>query len=289
MRLLFVFFLCAILYLSFFPWSFDRPPLPMTFEPIRTVSDLEDFVANILLYVGMGALAVFALRRNSRPAVLGVLLFGGLFSLAVEWSQRFIPTRDPSWRDVLANTLGSGMGALAASLFLRSAFEPLLRRLPMVRPFPVLMTIFWLTANGYPFIPFLRRPQLMRSWESLQHPQFFSLETGNILVGTVLLYVIFRRCELSPRQADLCLAGFCTVFLAQAVLSSWTLSPARVASAAAGCLIAMTLFRTPSPKKLQALAAVLVLWIVYRELYPFQFQRTALPFNWVPFEGVFNV
>ena len=66
-----------------------------------------DFLLNIALFMPLGA----ALARQGRPAAR-VAWYAALLSTAIELSQFFIPGRDPSVGDVLANTSGAVLGAL---------------------------------------------------------------------------------------------------------------------------------------------------------------------------------
>lgn len=86
-------------------WSFVFAPLPRVLTPI-------DLVGNVLAYVPLGALALFALRPalGIGGAVPAALAGGVLLSLALEVAQNFLPGRVPSNVDVLCNALGTALG-----------------------------------------------------------------------------------------------------------------------------------------------------------------------------------
>lgn len=91
-----------------FPWGF----LTAVFVPIKDVG-LSDFLQNILCFVPWGAIYyIFTASPNRRPHSLVLLaaLVGTIVSVAIEICQIFF-SRDPSVFDVLANTLGAGIGA----------------------------------------------------------------------------------------------------------------------------------------------------------------------------------
>lgn len=81
-----------------------------------------DAVQNVLLFAGWGALWATTSRPASLvetvrlPAVTGALL-----SLAAETLQLFIPERDTSVLDVLTNTAGAALGAVAIALAVQTA------------------------------------------------------------------------------------------------------------------------------------------------------------------------
>ncbi|MGH7529179.1 MAG: VanZ family protein [Gemmatimonadales bacterium] len=69
-----------------------------------------DVLVNILLFLPLGAALAVAGVPLSR-CVLG----GALLSAGIEVAQFYVPGRDPSLGDVLANTLGSGLGVVLVS------------------------------------------------------------------------------------------------------------------------------------------------------------------------------
>ena len=73
------------------------------------------FVFNVLLYMPLGALFYEARRRSNKvvPVVIMAGMAGLSISLTIECLQAFLPTRDSSLVDLLANTVGSMIGVLA--------------------------------------------------------------------------------------------------------------------------------------------------------------------------------
>jgi VanZ family protein len=65
-----------------------------------------DFEENVLLYLPLGV----ALMAQRIPLARAVAIAAGL-SLCLELSQFFVPGRDPSLSDVLANSIGAASGA----------------------------------------------------------------------------------------------------------------------------------------------------------------------------------
>lgn len=83
------------------------------------IHSLEDVIANLLLYLPLGAmLALASLKIHSLSRRLGTALFAGLtLSLFFELAQGFVSQRFPTLSDVVLNTLGAGLGAVLVSLF----------------------------------------------------------------------------------------------------------------------------------------------------------------------------
>jgi glycopeptide antibiotics resistance protein len=70
-----------------------------------------EFVANILMFVPLGLLLTLVFRHPWWGVVLALVLSAG-----VEIAQTVIPSRQASLRDVVANVLGAGVGAVLAWL-----------------------------------------------------------------------------------------------------------------------------------------------------------------------------
>jgi VanZ family protein len=121
--LLAVAYLLVIAYASLQPFSgwWQPPPEIRGFlsAPWPPYITLEDVLVNISAYVPLGFLVARALMRRAgnRGAVLVAALFACLVSVAMEAAQMFMPTRIASNVDVLTNSIGGLIGALAAPLF----------------------------------------------------------------------------------------------------------------------------------------------------------------------------
>lgn len=92
-----------------------------------------DYFAHAVGYSGLGALLMRALAGGRLSAmawrsVLVATLLGGLYGVSDEFHQSFVPNRYPSVSDVVADTVGSLVGASGAALFggfLRRRNEPM--------------------------------------------------------------------------------------------------------------------------------------------------------------------
>jgi len=68
-----------------------------------------EFAANVLMFLPLGFLLTLLLRHHWYGVALALVLSAG-----AELAQFLIPSRLPSLRDVLANTLGAAIGAALA-------------------------------------------------------------------------------------------------------------------------------------------------------------------------------
>jgi glycopeptide antibiotics resistance protein len=99
----------------------NRPPTTWLVDVFNLTPaqgyDIGEFSANVLLFVPLGLLATALLPRLSwvRLALGAVAL-----SVLIELAQTiFRPDRTGSFRDVVANTLGAGLGAACAVVWRR--------------------------------------------------------------------------------------------------------------------------------------------------------------------------
>lgn len=117
------FFTMVAVYGSLVPFHFRPLPLDEAlFRFSRTpylalgIASRADFVANILLFIPLGFLAMGAARTDRRGrvggvvAALAVATFTLLLSLAIEFTQEFFPPRTVSLNDLLAESEGALVG-----------------------------------------------------------------------------------------------------------------------------------------------------------------------------------
>lgn len=118
-----------IVYASWYPFSGWRAlgltPWEFLFLPLPHYWTAFDVSTNVIGYLPLGVLAVFSLHPHIRGlaamilAVIGGLLLSGL----MEAGQTFLPSRVSSNLDLLPNTAGALIGAVAGLLLSRTFLE----------------------------------------------------------------------------------------------------------------------------------------------------------------------
>src|SRR5205085_6913832 len=82
---------------------------------------LAELIQNLILFIplGIGLALAFPLSRRERGsggedrrAPLAAVLLGALLSFGIEFAQQYIPGRDPSVGDIVANTISTALGVL---------------------------------------------------------------------------------------------------------------------------------------------------------------------------------
>lgn len=69
---------------------------------------LAELIQNLILFIPLGASLAAAFPRRPFAAVV----FGALLSFSIEFAQQYIPGRDPSLGDIVANTISTALGVL---------------------------------------------------------------------------------------------------------------------------------------------------------------------------------
>lgn len=81
--------------------------------PFEAVFPVVEFTANVVLFVPFGVLFPLAVGRLRGGSVALAVLLGSVCSVGIEVAQLWIPGRVSDPRDVISNTLGAALGAIA--------------------------------------------------------------------------------------------------------------------------------------------------------------------------------
>jgi VanZ family protein len=118
-----------LVYSGLAPWSGWRDlglsPLAYLTAPAPHYITTFDLVVNVLAYMPLGALVVFALhpRLRGAGAVLAAAVIGVLLSATIEALQSYLPMRVASNLDLLTNSGGALLGAALAAPFTSSVID----------------------------------------------------------------------------------------------------------------------------------------------------------------------
>jgi VanZ family protein len=153
-------------YASLYPFYPLRAPFPeavgnFILKPRYMV--LADIVWNLLAYVPLGTLACLYFRQagDGARAIFKAIALGAGFSFTMEVAQFFIPNRVASIYDVMANTVGTMLGALA---FADPVYSLVTRPLGELRERAIIpggwgdaglvLLMLWLISQLNPALPF---------------------------------------------------------------------------------------------------------------------------------------
>lgn len=134
--------------------------------------NFQDIGGNILLYVPFGfGLALLATQKRCRNVTMLVsaLVAAVSVSFITELLQAFLPTRDPSWADIAANSIGSLIGCLIFQFTTAPILSALLRLESKLRAYvsPRRVTAAFLcyTLFGILLSVSLQRAILLDNWD----------------------------------------------------------------------------------------------------------------------------
>ena len=293
-----------IAYASFFPltgWYLPEEPLWRFLQwPHPGRISGADAVSNVLAYVPLGFLLIARTQAMGLPSAAGMaltLLAGFCLSLGVESLQQFLPSRTPSIIDLLANSIGTLVGAWAGLLLgVRTSVAVRLRaaRAAWCVPDPVvngglLALLIWVLSQLSPFVPSLDfgavKMALSGIWNALKQPAQFSLHLifihGLNIAGLALLAQTLAR---PGRSLWLPFGMLVTAtLLLKPVMAGRALAP----EALAGLLCAFLLL--PLVRRLSGRAtawlAITLIAVAFASAGLRSMEGALHPFNWVPFIG----
>lgn len=289
-RLLFL-TIALIVYGSLYPWRFDFSgsaghPLLVLLHSWPTVWDrfaLRDAAVNLLLYLPLGAAAIWAPPRRLRGAlgIAPVVLGAAALSISMEILQVYVPGRVCSLSDVLCNTVGAASGVALALVYHPA---PAGRGQAKVPANGLLLLALFAGYEMYPFFPVLSQTALRHSLESLVAAEGFSLSEVWCWAGEWFAALVILKVSLDARTGTP--AGRTRPLLALLCLPLRMVIPARtlalheVLGAAAASLAWILL---PGHVRLRTAAWFLAAAIVLHELAPFHFAAAPSTFSWIPF------
>jgi VanZ family protein len=258
----FLVYFCGVLHISFYPWKFVSPPhhtymFWVLFGAPRIVLD---FVLNVMLYVPLGAAATIVLGNGlvSLPIATTTCF---LISFGVEWTQRYIPFRVGTFNDLAANVLGASLGAIIAFAWRR--------RLPKA----AILAMLWLLWNGSLLLPAINRAPLPPSGR----------DADLLWIGSINAFLGFLAISLALKPNLIP-----TVILALAPIPGLWLYPtvllARLTATSSALLVAH--FAKSSLSRF--IGPACLIWLVFQELYPFNWESHIQAFSWIPFASLFS-
>ncbi len=282
--------IAGIIYASLFPFHFHRPPgvrgaLETLVSSWNYPPGRGDLVANILLYTPFGLLAGLSLCRGPALVRAGlVTAAGATLSITLELTQFYDVSREPAMSDVYANTVGTLLGVIAASVIARRG--RLTRAVNIERrPFALILIGSWLAYQLFPYVPVI---DLHKYWNAIK-PLIFSFQISAahayylaacwLALGAMIEEIAGAA---ASRAAMALLIGF--VLVGRMLISGIALSADEViGAAAAGAAWIVVISQIRNRSALIALAIMAA--VIVRGLQPFTFQAPPRPFEWIPFRG----
>jgi hypothetical protein len=246
-----------------------------------------DRVLNVLLYLPLGFCLFLSLgpRRRWRSSAITVLC-GAAFSFSIEVAQSYLPARVPSLIDLVLNTAGTLLGAIAGAMW--RGLSALLRLPPQDAeqrrtPDALLLLLLWLAWRLAPFVPHFDLTKLKSALWPLAYPHIEPQST--LLYLTCWLIVTQALLRLVSRQKVLeaLLTLIAVVMVGRLVVASQSFVPSELVAFVLllPALILLTRLHT-GPRHL--LLFIAMGSVVYFEMMvPAEASNQGQSFDWLPF------
>lgn len=237
-----------------------------------------DLVSNILLYTPFGFFGVCAVGRR----VLTITGAAALLATTIELAQFYDLGRISSLGDVYADTLGAGLGALAAAIAGAGLRWPLVGQL-RDDPAATLVLLMWAAYRFYPYVP-------VSNWHKFVHalaplvfaPSVPALQLARFIAAWLAVMAMLAALY-GPRWAPvlfILVAG--TELVGRIMIVGIRAQPADVLAITIAFVIWLLLAGKPRLRLIIVTVAFAVMVIVGR-LQPFTFVAPSRAFGWVPF------
>jgi len=275
---------------SLYPVDFSLPTRPQLLERIARahlyVASRTDLIANLLLYMPLGGVAVLAVAGLTRAGrIARAAGWGCMLSLSLELLQLVTPHRVTNVFDWALNTVGAAVGACAVTAYLmignRWHFSALLNERPALIPLGLLA--LWFAAQFLPYLPAHGAVPASKPWHGWVHasPLRWSLALAT--------WWVIAECVRGILRPPWVLAALATLIglnlLAHPALQAVAVRPEELASSCIAWLGAALTSQWPLRARAAVAVSACTIALVVQGLWPFVASERINEFHWVPFSG----
>lgn len=287
MRALLLVIVALIIYGSLFPFRFDLD----SYDP-RQLQNLfvfgiggtrrGDLVANILLFLPFGFLAINVFHRSGKlSSWLVVLIAGGALALSVQVAQLIIPGRVPAGSDVTWNLIGCIIGALLGLSALGKQMSQLGETVEYP-PIPVILAVLWVLYGLAPFVPSLDLQLLKDNIKLIiSEPPDLVWVLQAVVMWLVVFHFLSSYAKGWFSQKYFSFLVFITLLLGFFVVGKVVSSDKIL-----GSIIALGIWYAVRQRySVYWLAAGVVVTVLLISVHPFVLRAQPASFQWIPFQG----
>ena len=293
--LLLILIAALIVFGSLYPWNFNFTGyhvnplewLPYSWPDEWDVFALRDAAVNLILYFPFGFAAFRALKRRPSPffSALIAVAAGFALSMAMEILQVYLPSRVSSAWDIVCNTAGTALGALAAWQFHPALADIARRNRRRFASSAALILACWACYHLYPFFPLISMVRLRTEIALLAHPD--SVLVTEIFASAAEWFAASLAAEalLGRMRVRWILYFVCFRLAVRPLLITRPLGLEEVVAAA---LVAILWKVLPATARVHAGLALLVSAVLLREIAPAGLAGIPRDFSWIPFHTLFE-
>ena len=296
MRYILLLFVILISYGSLYPFHFSGDLLPAAefftwlFDgSYRTTR--ADIVANILLFVPYGFVAIMALSTSRRLLFHASLLFvaGAILAFVLQYMQFYLPARVPTATDAWYNSIGIIAGMTLAHLLKQYSQNHLPDELATPTDWsqitiPLLLALLWVAWRLFPFVPLISTQSIMAAVSPLmKQPELSFTIIFRDTIGWLVFFYLLTRPPFD-RMPKFRILKFVFYILGLEILVRGNLITVNDLLAA---LCAFAIFSSlPTDKLQQGLTRGLVIAIFLTLITPLVVAEPANEYIWLPFSGL---
>ena len=284
--------IAGVAYGSLYPFAFHAPPggegpLHALMATWGHHIERTDFFGNVIFYLPIGFFGylAFSARFAAALRIMAAVSVGAVLSFGCEVAQYYDPGRVTSAYDLIANTLGTLIGALISTAFQREFRLEWTAELKRQR-YATLLVAAWLGYRLYPFVPAL---DIHKYWDALKplllHPEVTVFGSFQYTVMWLAIAAITDRLAGPRRSSAILLFAAAAVLAAKLAIVGRTISADEVIGAAVSIALWQVMFRLSARRTAQVMSALLIAYIIAWRLEPFTFQPSTHQFGWVPFRS----
>ncbi len=296
MRYILLLFVILIAYGSLYPFHFSGDLLPVS-DFLSWLVNLSyrtteaDILANILLFIPFGFVAIMTLATSRRLLYHASLLFlvGTLFAFMLQYLQFYLPARVPSAADAWYNSLGIIFGMLIAHMIIRYSHQHLTDEIstPMnwsQITIPLLLALLWVCWRLFPFIPSITTDSISTAVSPLIHrPDLNFITIIRDTIGWLVFFYLLTRSPFDKLSKFRILKFVAYIFGLEILIRGNVLTVNDLLAA----LFAFAIFASLTSVKLhEGLSRGLAVAIAFTLISPLSVAEINNQFQWQPFDAL---
>lgn len=289
-------FVGLISYGSLYPFRFSGDLIPAG-ELIQWLFNLSyrttniDILANILLFVPFGFVAIMMLATSKKALLHALLLFlgGTLLAFILQYLQLYLPARVPSALDAWYNSLGILVGMLMAHLIRQYSFQHLPTEQETSMDWsqvtiPLLLALIWVAWRLFPFVPLITTDSIVASVSPLiQKPELDFIIIIRDTIGWLVFFYLLTRPPFDRLPRFRVLKFVFYILGLEILIRSNTLDVNDLLAA----LCAFAIYSSLAANQLQqGLTRGLAIAIMLTLISPLAIATTSNEYLWLPFTGL---
>lgn len=280
-----------ILYGTLYPFNFLAGAHPgdvvaVLTESLKVRPGRGDILSNVILFLPFGFFAMQAwLARAPRLLrLIVVVAAGALLSFGIEYAQTYLPQRTPSLYDIMLNTFGTFVGAVAGWADWRGTLAKARAANRPLVIFPLLLLAAWLGYRLFPYVPTIDLQHVKDALKPLMSAPLIATDVLRHLIVTLIIGRLLQALTTPGRALLGMVVITLGVIAAKPFIMTKVILPSELAGVVLGVVVWVILLSRLSWRT-AIVALLLTLQIVIQGLTPFVVRAEPVMISFIPFIG----